>query len=76
MFQKEQAVVCVDAKMGGIGTILEKGKTYHVREYLSPEESGRSMPNNIQEWEKQGGRVEVREYPGCYWYGRRFESVG
>lgn len=75
MFQKGQTVVCVDHKMGGIGSILEKGKTYHIEEYVSPEECREIMKDNPAKFHENGGRVEVREYPGCYWYGMRFEAV-
>ena len=75
MFQKGQVVKCIDAKMGGIGAVLTKGGTYHIEEYLSPEECARSMPNNIPGWEKEGGRVVVKEEPLCHWYGRRFETI-
>lgn len=75
MFLKGQEVKCVDAKMDGIGAVLENGKVYHVEEHLPPEECERAIPGNIPEWEKEGGRVEVKEYPGCHWFGRRFGHI-
>ncbi len=72
MFNKGQAVKCIDAKMECIGDGLTKGKVYHVEEYLSPEECKKLLPNDPARWEKEAGRVEVKEHPGCHWYGRRF----
>lgn len=74
MFPKGQEVKCIDAKMRGIGPGLEQGKVYHVEEHLSPEKCKKTMPGNIPEWEKEGGRVELKEHPGCYWFGRRFAA--
>lgn len=60
--------------MDGIGSVLEKDELYTVVEFVSSEECEKSFPNDSAEWHKNGGRVEVKEYPGCYWYGRRFKA--
>ncbi len=84
MFEKGQTVRCIDSKMEGIGPCLDQGKSYHrgaeeriyhIKEFISPEECQRLWPGNIYGWEKEGGRVEVVEEPGCHFFGRRFQAV-
>ena len=73
MFKKGQAVICVDNKMGNIGPYLNQGKTYHIKEFVPPEECESLPYNEICEWDKNGGRVELEEEPGLRWSGYRFE---
>ena len=72
MFQAGQYVICVDEKMGEIGPVFTKGRTYIVEEFIAPEDCARLFPNHPAKWEEEGGRMKVKENPG-YWFGRRFE---
>lgn len=74
MFSKNQTVVCVNKKMGGILPVLEVDYVYHIQEFIPPDECERRFLKHPAEWHKNGGRVEVKEYPGCYWYGKRFAA--
>ena len=75
MFHEGQSIVCIDEKMDGIGPALTKSMTYHVKEFVSPDKCKTlfRFRNNPAQWHKEGGRVELVEEPGCYWFGRRFE---
>lgn len=77
MFIKDQAVKCIDAKMGVVGPCLTEGKIYHIAEFVSPEECRRLWPGNHYGWENEGGRVELKEEspPGNHFFGRRFQAV-
>ena len=72
-FQKGQEVVCIDHDMDGILPVLEKDKNYTVKEFTPPEKCEELFPGNPAQWHKEGGRVEVVKFPGCYWFGRRFQ---
>lgn len=73
MFEVGQFVICMDEKMEeGFGPVLTKGRVYKVEKFVSPEDCARLFPDHPAEWEKNGGRMKVKEDKG-YWYGRRFE---
>ena len=72
-FQEGRQVLCIDHKMDGIGNVLEKDKDYQVKEFIPSEKCEELFPDNPAEWHKNGGRVEVTKFPGCYWFGRRFQ---
>lgn len=73
MFQEGQAVTCVDEKMGIIGSILKKDKVYHVKEFISSEECAALFKEDPAQFSQKGGRMELTELPGAYWFGDRFE---
>jgi len=73
MFQKGQSVVCVDEKMKGIVAILTRDKVYRIAEFISPEDCAETFADHPAQWHKEGGRVEVEEERGSYWFGRRFQ---
>ncbi len=81
MFEKGQAVKCIDSRMEGMGPCLTqvaqrtKEQIYHIEEFVPPEECRRLWPGNIYGWEKEGGRVELKEEPGCHFFGRRFQAI-
>lgn len=75
MFTIGQAVKCIDEVMEGIGPALDKGRVYHVENHLSPEEARAQLPGNLPGWEREGGRVGVKELPKCHFFGRRFQAV-
>ncbi len=72
MFQEGQVVACSDEKMDGIGPILVKNRTYTVREFIPAPHCNIRFKNEPARWHENGGRMEVKELPGCYWFGRRF----
>ena len=67
-------VVCVDEKMGNIGAVLENGKTYTVKEYISREACAILCPAK-NHWQENGGRIKLEEMPNLEWFGRRFMFV-
>ena len=73
MFQECQTVECIDEKMGGIGSALTKGKKYTVKEFMPPEKCKTLFADSPAQWHNEGGRMELQEHVGCYWFGRRFE---
>ena len=73
MFQEDQAVVCIDERMEGIGPALTKGRTYHIKEFISADRCKTLFPDDPAQWHNESGRMELKEEPGCYWFGRRFE---
>ena len=73
MFQRGQKIECIYNKE--VNVCLEKGKEYIVLEHTSPDKCVGELANHPAEWVKNGGRVEVDQFPGCYWYGRRFKTV-
>ena len=73
MFQEGQAVECVDEKMEGIGPALTKGRKYTVKEFIPSDKCRTLFADNPAQWHNEGGRMELQEEPGCYWFGRRFE---
>ncbi|MDP3792130.1 MAG: hypothetical protein Q8Q89_00130 [bacterium] len=76
MFQKGQEVECIEHKMEGIGNVLEKGKTYHIKEYVPANECEKRFSDSLSKhvkFDEHGGRVELVEYPNCYWYSKGFQ---
>ncbi len=75
MFQNGYPVRCINAKMEGMGPCLTEGRIYHVEEFVPPEQCKNLFPNDtVYGWEKEGGRVKLKEEPG-YFFGRRFEEI-
>ena len=74
MFNEGQEVICMDDDMGGIGKILEKGKSYKIKDFVSADDCQRLFPDSPAKFHKNGGRVEVVEFAKCHWYGRRFKT--
>ncbi len=72
MYRAGDFVICMDEKMEGVGAVLTKGKVYQVEEFIAPGHCSRLFLGHPAEWEKNGGRMKVKEDVG-YWYGRRFE---
>lgn len=77
MFEKGQKVKCVILDdEGGIGPVLVKDKEYTVRQFLSLEECAKVLTNTDDKfWQEEGGRMELKELPRLYFFGKRFEIV-
>ena len=82
MFHQGQAVICVDEKMEWIGSALikttkEKTVVYHIRNHWPANECENLFRDHPlarhANYHENGGRVELEEMPGCYWFGRRFQ---
>lgn len=81
MFKKGQTVRVIilddelaDGQHSPSMALLSKDKIYHVEEYNSVEECARLWPE-ADYWQKNGGRMILKEKPDCPFFGKRFELV-
>ena len=79
MFKKGDKVICINEKMDPIGSVLERGKTYTVKEYNSPEDCLKNFPSENW-WQENAGKITLEEVLGAdglslVWFGRRFKLV-
>lgn len=83
MFHRGELVKCIvvddemaDGRHVVSFALLNRDSVYRVVRFFTPEESKRCFPDSPWFHEPEnGGRIELKEFPGCSFFGKRFEST-